>query len=155
MTLEEFSLSDQLLTFTLSDQLFGIPVEHVSDVLSAQEVTPMPLAPPAISGVMNLRGHIVTAIDVRHCLGQEPRAEGQSSMSIVVSQENELFSLIIDTVGDVLQLSCDSFENVPATLDPAWRSVSAGIHKLQDNLLIILDVTQLLAMAGDTKTAGA
>lgn len=154
MTQEAHALSSgQLLTFTLANQLFGVPVLQVNDVLGPQKITRSPLAPPAVAGVMNLRGRIVTAIDVRRCLGQEPRAEGMNSMSVVVDQDGELFSLMIDSVGDVLQLSQDTFENAPATLDAAWRSVSSGIHKLQDKILVILDVGQLLRMAGG-KTGG-
>lgn len=144
------SSADQLLTFTLADQLFGVPVLQVNDVLGPQKLTRTPLAPLAVAGVMNLRGRIVTAIDVRRCLGQELRAEGETSMSVVVDQAGELFSLMIDSVGDVLLLSKDTYENVPATLDPAWRSVSSGIHKLQDKILVVLDVGQLLNLAADS-----
>ena len=139
--------SDQLLTFMLANQLFGVPVLQVNDVLGPQKMTKAPLAPESIAGVMNLRGRIVTAIDVRGCLGQDPRAEGSQSMSVVVDQDGELFSLMIDSVGDVLMLSRDTYESVPATLNPAWRSVSSGVHKLQDHILVVLDVEQLLNLA--------
>jgi purine-binding chemotaxis protein CheW len=138
----------QLLTFNLAGQLFGVPVLQVNDVLGPQRITKTPLAPAAIAGVMNLRGRIVTAVDVRRCLGQPPREKDSSDMSVVVDQNGELFSLIIDSVGDVLQLSEDTHETVPATLDPAWRSVSSGIHKLKDKILVVLDVGQLLRIAG-------
>ncbi len=137
----------EFLTFTLADQLFGVSVLQVNDVLSSQKITRAPLSPYSIAGIMNLRGRIVTAIDVRRCLGQNPRAEGEESMSVVIEQGGELFSLIIDAVGDVLTLNPGSLEKVPATLSPAWRSVASSIHKLQDKLLVILDVKQLLEMA--------
>ena len=143
--------SDQLLTFMLADQLFGVPVLQVNDVLGPQKMTLAPLAPASIAGVMNLRGRIVTAIDVRNCLGQPPRAKDAKSMSVVVDQGGELFSLMIDSVGDVLMLSKETFENVPATLNPAWRNVSSGIHKLKDHILVILDVSQLLKLASSKK----
>lgn len=145
--------SKQLLTFTLANQLFGVPVLQVNDVLGPQQITHTPLAPPAIAGVMNLRGRIVTAIDVRCCLNQAQRGEQEKNMSVVVDHNGELFSLMIDSVGDVLHLSEETYENTPATLDPAWRSVSSGIHKLKDKILVILDVKQLLTMAGG-KTGG-
>ena len=142
-------LSDQLLSFTLSGQLFGVSVLQVNDVLGPQKITRTPQAPPAVAGVMNLRGRIVTAIDVRRCLNQPAREKGQSHMSVVVDQNGELFSLMIDSVGDVLPLSRSSFEEVPATLDPEWRSVSGGIHKLENQILVILNVGQLLNRAAE------
>lgn len=148
MTKESGYVSDQLLTFTLANQIFGVPVLQVNDVLGPQKITRTPLAPPAVAGVMNLRGRIVTAIDVRKCLGQDAHDDGRKSMSVVVDQDGELFSLMIDSVGDVLQLSQESYEDIPPTLDDAWRSISSGIHKLQDKILVILDVRQLLRLAG-------
>ena len=143
------SASHQLLTFMLSDQLFGVPVLQVNDVLGPQKITQIPLAPSAVAGAMNLRGRIVTAIDVRKCLNQPERDAGLTDMSVVVDQDGELFSLMIDTVADVLPLSQDTYEDSPATLDPEWRSVSSGIHKLEDKILVILDIEQLLRKAGE------
>jgi purine-binding chemotaxis protein CheW len=140
---------NEFLTFNLADQIFGVSVLQVNDVLGPQRITRMPLAPPAISGVMNLRGRIVTAVDVRRCLGQKARDEGATSMSVVVEENGELFSLIIDSVRDVLSISQEQMESIPATLDPAWQSVASSIHKLEDRLVVILDVRQLLQM---TKT---
>lgn len=139
--------SEQLLTFTLAEQLFGVSVLQVNDVLGPQKITRTPLSSPAIAGVMNLRGRIVTAIDVRSCLRQPQRPPEAVNKSVVVEQKGELFSLIIDEVGDVLSLSKDSFEPVPETLDATWRGVAAGIHKLQDRILVVLDVGQLLHTA--------
>lgn len=136
--------SNQLLTFMLAGQMFGVPVLQVNDILGPQKITRMPLAPPAVAGAMNLRGHIVTAIDVRKCLKQPPRDDSEEPTSVVVNHDGELFSLMIDSVGDVLQLSEETYESVPATLDEAWRSVSSGIHKLKDKILVILNVEQLL-----------
>ena len=132
--------SEQFLTFTLADQLFGVSVLQVNDVLGPQKITRTPLSPSAIAGVMNLRGRIVTAVDVRSCLRQPARPADAAHKSVVVEQKGELFSLIIDEVGDVLSLSSDSFEPVPETLDATWRGVAAGIHKLHDRLLVVLDV---------------
>lgn len=144
--------SEKLLTFTLAGQGFGIPVLQVSDVLGPQKVTHAPLSPASISGVMNLRGRIVTAIDMRRCLGQGTRGAQERGMSIVVEQDGELYSLVIDSVGDVLSLSQDSFEPVPDTLDLLWRQVALGVHKLQDRLLVVLDVRRVL-LAVNRETA--
>lgn len=140
----ESGLSKDYLTLTIADQIFGIPVLQVQDVLGSQKVTRIPLAPPEVSGALNLRGRIVTAIDVRKRLGLDPGEKDSTKMSVVVEHENELYSLIIDKVGDVLSLSNDSYESNPATLDKVWRDVSLGIYRLENRLLVVLDVPKLL-----------
>lgn len=132
------------LTIHINGQMFGIPILQVQDVLGEQRVTRIPLAPPQVAGSLNLRGRIVTAIDVRICLGLPPQTEKKQDMSVVVEHDNELYSLIIDNVGDVLSLSDEAFESSPGTLDPTWRAVSLGIYRLKDTLLVILDVPKLL-----------
>lgn len=143
--------SEQFLSFSLAGQMFGVPILQVNDVLGPHKITRAPLAPPAVAGVMNLRGRIVTAIDVRQCLGQPPRGAEDGHMGVVIDSGGELFSLMIDTVGDVLSLAADTFESVPVTLDATWRGVSSGIHKLKDGILLVLDVPQLLRLAGNVK----
>lgn len=135
--------SDELLTVYIQDQPFGIPILQVQDVLGHQVVTPVPLSAPEIEGALNLRGRIVTAINVRKRLGLEP-LENSDPMSVVVEYEGELFSLLIDRVGDVLRLGHDSFEKTPATLDPLWKEAAMGIHQLDNTLLIVLDISKLL-----------
>lgn len=138
------------LTLTIFDQRFGIPVLQVQDVLRKQKVTHIPLAPPEVMGSLNLRGRIVTAIDMRRRLGLPVAAEGETKeMSVVVEHDGELYSLIIDVVGDVLSLSQGGFEPNPATLDPLWRDVSAGIYRLDEGLLVVLDVAKLLGTISD------
>lgn len=140
--------SKDYLTVLIAGQLFGVPVLQVQDVLGAQKVTRIPLAPPEVAGSLNLRGRIVTAIDVRKRLGLEPQQEeagkAPKNMSVVVEHEGELYSLVIDKVGDVLTLYNKDFESNPPTLDPLWRAVSQGIYRLDKQLLIILDVARLL-----------
>jgi purine-binding chemotaxis protein CheW len=137
--------SQDFVTMTIHDQLFGIPVLTVQDVLGPQKITRIPLASPEVTGSLNLRGRIVTAIDVRKRLGL-PVVEGDSKgMSVVVDFNGELYSLIIDSVGEVLSLPADCFERNPATLDSAWREVSGGVFRLKDKLLVVLDVARLLA----------
>lgn len=141
--------TEQFLSFSLAGQLFGVPILQVNDVLGPHRITQAPLAPPAVAGVMNLRGRIVTAIDVRKCLGQPARGAEESHMGVVIDRGGELFSLMIDKVGDVLSLSDDTYEAVPPTLDATWRGVSSGIHKLAGGILLVLDVPQLLKIAGN------
>jgi len=133
------------VTMTIHGQLFGIPVLTVQDVLGPQKITRIPLASPEVAGALNLRGRIVTAIDVRKRLGLPTAETGAKSMSVVVDHGGELYSLIIDSVGEVLSLPADSFERNPATLDPAWREVSGGVYRLQGKLLVVLDVARLLS----------
>ena len=133
------------LTMWIGNQIFGIPILQVQDVLGPQNVTKIPLAPRAIAGSLNLRGRIVTAIDVRACLGMPPLEKSDiKDMSVVVENNGELYSLMIDKVGDVLSLPIGDFEKTPATLDPQWRNVSMGIYRLKDILLMVLDVPRLL-----------
>jgi purine-binding chemotaxis protein CheW len=140
---DAFADTEDFVTFTIADQLFGIPVLKVQDVLSAHNITRIPLAPPEIAGSLNLRGRIVTAMDVRLRLGLAPR-EGSTSMSIVAEHEGELYSLMVDSVGEVLALKSSDWERNPPTLDPKFREYSLGIYRLDDKLLVVLDVNRLL-----------
>jgi purine-binding chemotaxis protein CheW len=132
------------VSFMVAGQWFGIPVLKVQDVLGPQRITRIPLAPKEVAGSLNLRGRIVTAIDLRLRLGLERREKGQTSMSIVVEHHSELYSLIVDSVGEVLSLDAASYERNPPTLDPRWRDFSDGIYRLNGSLLVVLDVSQLL-----------
>ena len=132
------------VTMTIADQLFGIPVLQVQDVLGPQRITKIPLAPSEVAGSLNLRGRIVTAIDVRLRLGLEPKPRTDHDMSIVVDHNGELYSLMVDSVGEVLSVSDREYERNPATLDPLWRDISVGIYRLDENLLVVLDVSRLL-----------
>lgn len=137
--------SSDYLTIIISGQMFGIPVLQIQDVLGPQKVTRIPLAPPEVAGSLNLRGRIVTAIDVRRRLGMDAAEAGKNrNMSVVVEHQDELYSLVIDRVGDVLTLHEKDFEDNPPTLDPLWRNVSMGVYRLEKELLVILDVARLL-----------
>ena len=137
-------LGDQYVTMTVADQLFGIPVMGVHDVLTVRKTTPVPLAPPEVAGALNLRGRIVTVIDVRTRLGLPPRDSEEDAMCVVVEHNGEPYSLMIDAVGEVMNLPEDSFERNPPTLDSRWRAVSSGICKLDGQLLVVLDVERLM-----------
>lgn len=132
------------VTMYIEGQMFGIPVLTVQDVLGPQKITRIPLAPREIAGSLNLRGRIVTAIDVRLRLGLPNRSEDNKGMSVVVDMHGELYSLMVDQVGEVLSLPQAKFERNPPTLDPMWREFSAGIYRLEDKLLVVLDVAKLL-----------
>lgn len=136
--------SQDFVTFTIAEQLFGIPVLKVQDILAARRIAPIPLAPPEISGSLNLRGRIVTVIDVRRRLGLPAADRETEPMSVVVEHGQDLYSLTVDSVGEVLALSPDTFEPNPPTLDPRVREFSAGIFRLQNKLLVSLNVERLL-----------
>ena len=134
----------QLLTFALDDQLFGIPVNCIRDIFKTKSITSVPLTPPEIAGVVNLRGHIVTAINLRHTLGLPEAKARDINMNIAVDISEEMYSFIVDTVSEVLTLPKSDFEENPATLDDQFRELSSGIFKLDGRLLIVLDVKKLI-----------
>lgn len=138
--------TDLVLTLTVAGQCCGVPVLVVRDVLGAQALTPIPLAPAEIAGAMNLRGRIVTAVDLRRRLDLPPRAAGAKPMSVVVEQGGELYALLADQVGEVIPLGTADRAPNPPTLEPLWREVSRGVHRRDGQLLILLDVERLLAI---------
>lgn len=141
------------VTFTIAGQLFGVPVLAVQDVLRPQAITRIPMAPKEILGSLNLRGRIVTVVDTRHRLGLPKAESNELPMSIVVPHGDDLFSLAVDRVGEVLSLSSENFEPNPATLDPAWREVANGIYRLKDELLVVIDVGRLLRLGSTAHAA--
>lgn len=143
----------EFVSITVAGQLFGIPVLQVQDVLGPQRITRIPLAPPEVAGSLNLRGRIVTAIDLRTRLRLPPLPDGRRGMSVVVDHGGELYSVLVDSVGEVLSLGAESAERNPATLDPGWREVSGGIYRLDKNLLIVLDVARVLDFSARAEAA--
>jgi purine-binding chemotaxis protein CheW len=141
MTLSE---TQELLTVYLGEQIFGIPILQVHDVLGEQPMTRVPLAPKAVAGSLNLRGRIVTAIQVRERLGLDVAPAGTKRMSVVVEHDGESFSLMFDRVGDVMNLPIHQYEANPSTLDPHFREVADGIYRLDQELLVVLDVPKML-----------
>jgi purine-binding chemotaxis protein CheW len=137
--------NSEFVTFRLAKKLLGIPVLSVHDVLKQQPITRTPLAPDWIAGVLNLRGRIVTAIDLRCRLGLPARTSSDGKgMSIVIEHRGEPYSLLIDQIGEVLTLEDSQFERNPVTLDAMWRQISGGIYRLDEELMVVLDVHQLL-----------
>ena len=130
------------LTMSIGGQMFGMPVMEIQDVLGPQRITRIPLMPPQVAGALNLRGRIVTAIDARSRLGLPRRPAGSREMSVVVEHRGELYSIIVDEVGEVLALQ--QVQPNPPTLSPNWRSISSGIVRLQHDLLVVVDIARLL-----------
>jgi purine-binding chemotaxis protein CheW len=140
------SESREFVTLTIGGQWFGIPVLSVEDVLDHRDVARIPLADRMIAGYINLRGRIVTVIDMRKRLGLPPRADDQPGMNVVVERDGNLYSLLIDAVGEVMEVPSEMYEKNPATVDPLWRDFSEGIYRLENQLLIVLNVEKLLDM---------
>lgn len=139
-------LNNQLLTFYLDKQIFGIPVSFIKDIFRSSKITKVPLTPKEIAGVVNLRGHIVTAINLRHKLCIPCSDEATSTtMNIAVDVGDEMYSFIVDSVSEVMTFSKETFEDNPSTLDDKLKSLSLGIYKLEGKLLIVLDVKKIIA----------
>ncbi len=135
------------VTLTVAEQLCGVAVETVRDILGEQAITRIPLAPPEIAGSLNLRGRIVTAIDLRRRLGLPDAPASMPRMSVVAEQGAELYALLVDQVSEVLSLPAETFERNPPTLPPHWAAYSLGVHRLEDRLMVVLDVGRVLALA--------
>jgi purine-binding chemotaxis protein CheW len=136
----------QYSTFYVGDLFFGIDVLNVQEVLRYQEMTKVPLAPDMIEGLINLRGQIVTAVDLRRRLNLKPRNEGHMPMNIVVRSEEGAVSLLVDEISDVLEVNADCYEPAPRNLPEEQRELIEGLYKLDGRLLLILN-TQLVLEA--------
>jgi purine-binding chemotaxis protein CheW len=132
------------VTMRIDTQLFGISVKHVRDVLKEQKITSVPLAPQEVAGSLNLRGRIVTVLDVRKRLRLGNKESDAKGMFVVVEHKNELYSLMVDSVGEVLNVAAGAIEKTPANLGGAWKEVASGIYKLDGELLVIIDIKTLL-----------
>jgi len=137
----------------IGDQLFGLPISRVQDVFMPDRLTRVPLASPEIAGVLNLRGRIVTAVDMRRRLGLPPRSDGRPPMAVGIELKGESYGLLIDTVGEVLKLADGTREPNPVNLDQHLARVSAGVHRLEGQLLVILDVDRVLEMGSEALAA--
>ena len=135
--------SRQYATFEVDDQLFGVPVAIVQEVLSFSEYTPVPLAPKAVGGLFNLRGQVIAAVDLRVQLGLPPRTKSaEPAMNVIVKTEEESVSLLVDRIGEVVTLQDDTFEPPPDTLHGPSRHLITGAFKLDGRLLLALDTTK-------------
>lgn len=134
----------EYVTAMVGGQLFGLPIQRVQDVFIPERLTRVPLAPPDIAGVLNLRGRIVTLIDMRFRLGLERRDNGGPPMAVGVELRGESYGLLIDSVGEVLKFDETLCERSPINLDPRLARVSSGIYRLDGQLLMVLDVDRVL-----------
>ena len=137
---------ESFVTLTVAGQICGVPVLAVRDILDAQVITRIPLAPAEIAGSLNLRGRIVTAIDLRRRLGLAPAPAGVAQMSVVAEQGGELYALMVDQVSEVMRLPAGAFEPNPSTLPRSWAAFSDGIYRLEGRLMVVLDVERVLAL---------
>jgi purine-binding chemotaxis protein CheW len=140
----------QYATFYVDGLFFGIDVLQVQEVLRYQTMTRVPLSPEVIEGLINLRGQIVTAVDMRRRLGLKPRADGQTPMNTVVRTEDGAISLLVDEIGDVVEVQAEDFEKPPDNVDPAARQVLRGVYKLKDRLLLVLDTEKTIDLGAGT-----
>ena len=143
----------EYVTAVIGGQLFGLPILRVQDVFMPARVTRVPLSPPEIAGVLNLRGRIVTLIDMRARLGLGKREDGGQSMAIGVESRGESYGLLIDSIGEVFKLDDNVREANPVNLDPRLARVCAGIHRLDGQLLLVLDVDRVLDIGGKAMAA--
>ena len=134
--------SRQFATFEVADQLFGVEVHTVQEVLSYNEYTPVPLAPPAVGGLFNLRGQVIAAVDLRVQLGLARQALGGPLMNVILRGDGEPVSLLVDRIGEVVDLDDDTFEPPPDTLSGPIRELIVGTFKLDGRLMLALDVNQ-------------
>jgi purine-binding chemotaxis protein CheW len=144
--------SKQYCTFFVDGQFFGVEVLNVQEVLRYQEMTSVPLAPPTVRGLINLRGQIVTAIDLRRRLELPPRASTELPMNVVVRSDDGAISLLVDEIGDVVEINDDIFENPPETLRGVARELIKGVYKMKNRLLLVLDTERTVNLSGASLT---
>jgi purine-binding chemotaxis protein CheW len=138
--------SQQFCTFYLDQFLLGVEVRQVQEVIRYQEMTRVPLAPPVVRGLINLRGQIVTAIDLRRRLQLSDRPADRLPMNVVIRTADGPVSLLVDEIGDVVEVAADVYERPPETLHGPARSLIQGAYKLPDRLLLVLDIEKAVQM---------
>jgi len=143
----------EYVTASVGEQLFGLPIARAQDVFVVDRLTRVPLAAPEIAGVLNLRGRIVTAIDLRRRLGLAPGGEDRKRMAIGIERRGESYGLLIDAIGEVMKLPSGEREDNPINLEPRLARVSSGVHRLDDRLLVVLDVDRVLDVGPHTEAA--
>ena len=143
----------EYVTAVIGGQLFGLPISRVQDVFAPDRLTRVPLALPEIAGLLNLRGRIVTAINMRARLGLPARDDGIQSMAVGVDLRGESYGLLIDSIGEVLKLPDDGCEANPVNMDPRMARMSAGVHRLDGHLMVVLDVDRILEMSSGAMAA--
>jgi purine-binding chemotaxis protein CheW len=143
----------EYVTAMIGGQLFGLPIARVQDVFMPDRLTRVPLASDDVAGVLNLRGRIVTAIDMRARLGLPKHDDGRPPMAVGVDMRGESYGLLIDNIGEVLKLANESREVNPVNLDPRMAKMAGGVHRLDGQLMVVLDVDRVLEIAPDMMAA--
>jgi len=141
-------MMEQYCTFYLDELFMGIEVEKVQEVLRFPEMTPVPLAPDAVCGLINLRGQIVTAVDLRRRINLSPRENEKEAMNIILRSEGGTLSFLVDQVGDVIEVDQSDFEEPPENLKGASRKLIRGAYKLKERLMLVLDTENTLDFSG-------
>lgn len=134
----------QLCTFFLGNHIFGVDAHLVQEVIRYQEMTCVPLTASSVRGLINLRGQIVTAVDLRKRLGYPDRPHDKLPMNVVIRSEDGAVSLLVDSIGDVIEVSQENFETPPDTLQGMTRELTGGAYKLKDRLLLLLNTAQAI-----------
>jgi purine-binding chemotaxis protein CheW len=147
--------TSQFCTFYLDKLLFGVELKGVQEVIRSLEMTRVPLAPDVVSGLINLRGQIVTAVDLRRRLELEPAPPGTDAMNVVVRSDDGSVSLLVDEIGDVVEVEEDTFEPPPETVRGSIRVMILGVHKLNDRLMHVLDIDKACQMTAAGEAAAA
>ena len=138
--------AEAFVTFTVAGQLFGVPVMRVQDILTPDVIAPVPGGPNEVRGLINLRGRIVTVIDMRTHLSLPKPDAGQCGMCVTVESRGDFYTLFVDRVGDVITLPSNLREGNPATLDAVWRDVADAVYRTEQGLMVALHVDRLLAI---------
>ena len=134
------------VTFWIGDQLFGISIARAHDVFALSRITPVPLAPPEVRGLINLRGRVVTAFDMRCRLDLPHQPIGAGTMAIGLELGSDGYALVVDRIGEIVWVEPNALYETPIHLDPRWAELAQGVHRLETGILIILDVDALLAI---------
>jgi purine-binding chemotaxis protein CheW len=143
----------EYVTAMIGGQLFGLPISRVQDVFMPERLTRVPLASDDIAGVLNLRGRIVTAIDMRARLGLPKNTDGRPAMAVGVEHRGESYGLLIDSIGEVMKLNDEGREMYPVNLDAGMKKVAGGVHRLEGQLMVVLDIDRVFETAPDLMAA--
>lgn len=150
--MKTISNDDKYVSLKVKGLMFGLSVQFVQDVIYTPEMTAVPLSPNTLCGLLNLRGRIVTAIDLGIILdlgasyfSSDKNNAGHNTMSIIIEMNNELFSFIVDSVGEVITIDPHFLEKKPANLDERWRQYTTGVFRHEDELLVVLDEKKIFA----------
>ncbi|MDQ6987795.1 MAG: chemotaxis protein CheW [Mariprofundaceae bacterium] len=147
--------ASEFFSCRVGDQWLGFPVDQVLEVIVQQQLTPMPLAPPVVLGLINLRGRIITEVDVRKLVDMDAEATEKSGHVVIVqSDQGEDVGLLVDEVGEVAAMDVQHYENMPDTLDPVWLQIGEGVLKAEDKVTVIANVDRLLALSLPEESTG-